>query len=292
MSRVTQAKDNTYFIEGYSKVGIYDAGNGRVYLIDSGAGMKAGEHIESVMEERGWTPEKIFVTHNHIDHVAGVKHIREKYDCEVYSTAEEHFLYEHPELEAQLMYGGMPYDELDKIYIRDRISGVKDLTEEALPEGFEIANIDGHCKGQRAIKTPDEVWFVGDALVSEHTLNEYHIAYLYDVKMHLQALETVENLKGELFVPAHSEAVSDVSYYVKIYRDEILDIMDRILGICKKPMTAEEITSKLLKEYDVVVGHTTHVVSLTTIRSYLTYLHDSGKLGYMIKDYGQRWYTL
>ncbi len=287
--RLIKAAKNTYYIDGYAKVGIYVLDNGKVCLIDCGAGSNAGEHIDNVLMEEGWEPEMILITHNHVDHIAGVGYMQRKYGCRVLSDYGELFLYEYPELEPVLMYGGNPYKELDGICHREKVSGVECIDSSELPEGFEIANIDGHAEAQRAIKTPDDVWFLGDGLVSPHTINEYHIAYIYDVGNHLKAIDTIESLEGRLFIPCHSEPVADVTGLAKLNRDKILDILDNIMEICRKPVTMEDILAELFRRYDVVVGHTTYIVAMSTIKSYMTYLLDKGRVKYSIDDYKQKW---
>lgn len=65
------------------------------------------EPLIAALDQRGWTPDVIMITHHHHDHVGGVAQLREKYRCKVAGPeAEAHKL---PELDMALepgTYGG------------------------------------------------------------------------------------------------------------------------------------------------------------------------------------------
>lgn len=48
----------------------------RVALVDPGA---ESERIFEILEDEGWTPEAILLTHGHLDHIAHVAHVAERY---------------------------------------------------------------------------------------------------------------------------------------------------------------------------------------------------------------------
>lgn len=52
------------------------AGSGSCAVIDPGA---EGENIIAALEERGWTPNMILLTHGHYDHIGAVKTLQEQY---------------------------------------------------------------------------------------------------------------------------------------------------------------------------------------------------------------------
>lgn len=62
---------------------VRDEASGKVALIDVPEEMATREAIE----ETGWTPTHIFITHHHYDHVDGVGGIRSSYDVEVIGNA-------------------------------------------------------------------------------------------------------------------------------------------------------------------------------------------------------------
>lgn len=63
-------------VSGFIPVNAYffvDDDTGRGFLIDPGA---QPEKLLQIIDERGWTIEKILLTHGHFDHIGGVNEIR------------------------------------------------------------------------------------------------------------------------------------------------------------------------------------------------------------------------
>lgn len=71
-------------LQGYFSVNCYfsiDERTGHGLLIDPGA---QGEALVRLIQERGWTIEKILLTHGHFDHTGGIESIRRELDIPVY----------------------------------------------------------------------------------------------------------------------------------------------------------------------------------------------------------------
>ena len=71
-------------VQGYFSVNCYfsiDERTGHGFLIDPGA---QGEALVQMIRERGWTIEKILLTHGHFDHTGGIETIRRELDIPVY----------------------------------------------------------------------------------------------------------------------------------------------------------------------------------------------------------------
>ena len=71
-------------VQGYFSVNCYfliDERTGHGFLIDPGA---QGRALVRVIRERGWTIEKILLTHGHFDHTGGIEAIRREMEIPVY----------------------------------------------------------------------------------------------------------------------------------------------------------------------------------------------------------------
>ena len=55
------------------------------------------------------------------------------------------------------------------------------LTENVLPEEFEIIPLPGHFFDMIGIRTPEDVVYLADCLSSKETLDKYQIGFIYDV---------------------------------------------------------------------------------------------------------------
>jgi len=61
-------------------------GSSDAVVIDPG---DTPETVARVLDDRGWSPRGILVTHGHIDHIGGVKGLAEAYDVEVWAPRGE-----------------------------------------------------------------------------------------------------------------------------------------------------------------------------------------------------------
>jgi glyoxylase-like metal-dependent hydrolase (beta-lactamase superfamily II) len=74
----------------------YVIGSGdSVAIVDPGA---ESDRIAADLEAHGWRPEAILLTHGHIDHIAHVGHLCERYGLPVWAPAEDQFLLDSPQI--------------------------------------------------------------------------------------------------------------------------------------------------------------------------------------------------
>lgn len=278
MYELIQAGERTYYINCPAKMGIYKISEADVCLIDSGNDKDAGKKVEKILTEKNWNLRMIINTHSHADHVGGNHLLQQRLDCPVYSIGIENSFIQDPILEPSFLYGGYPCKELRNKFLQAQPSSVQELVEDVLPEGLEIKHLDGHSFSMIGIKTSDEVWFLADSLTNSAVIEKYHISFLYDVAAYLESLEKVENLHGKLFIPAHAEPTENIQELVEINRAKVYEIIDKIKSICQEPYNFEEILKKIFDAYRLKMNFTQYVLVGSTIRSYLSYLHDQGIL--------------
>ena len=87
-----------------------------------------------------------------------------------------------------------------------------------------------------------------------------------------------------MFVPAHADASADVKELVRYNRDKVQSIAERILSICGEPMCFERILQEVFKGYGLTMNFEQYVLVGSTVRSYLSWLKDTGKLKAEFQD--------
>ena len=65
---------------------------------------------------------------------------------------------------------------------------------------------------------------------------------------------------------------------VRYNRDKVHEVADRILSICGEPMCFERILQEVFKGYGLAMNFEQYVLVGSTVRSYLSWLKDTGKL--------------
>ena len=149
---------------------------------------------------------------------------------------------------------------------------------ETLPEGFELLPLPGHFFDMVGFRAPEDVVYLADCLSSRETLEKYRIGFIYDVGAYLETLERVKTMEAKIFVPAHAEATEDIAPLAQYNIDVVLEIAERICNLCKEPMMFEALLQKLFTEYQLTMNFEQYVLVGSTVRSYLTWLKESGRL--------------
>lgn len=87
-----------------------------------------------------------------------------------------------------------------------------------------------------------------------------------------------------MFVPAHAEASADVKQLVSYNRNKVYEVSERILSICGEPMCFERILQEVFKGYGLSMNFEQYVLVGSTVRSYLSWLKDTGKMTAEFQD--------
>ncbi len=274
-----QTGERTWYIKNPTNIGIYEEKEGQVYLIDAGNDKDAGKKILKLTESMGWRVSGILSTHSHADHIGGNKLIQDRTGCPVYAYGTERCFVRHPVLEPSFLYGGYPFRELRNKFLMAKESRVEPL-EGNVPDGMEFMELPGHSYDMVGFRTDDGVWFLGDALVSEETIEKYHLFFLYDVRACLETLDKLETLEASWYIPSHCEAAEEILPLIECNRRKIHEIADVITDLCAAGQTMEEILKRVFDRYDLQINRNQYVLVGSTVRSYLSYLYEEGRLAY------------
>ncbi len=278
MYELIQVSERSYYIQCPAKIGLVRLGEKEVCLIDSGSDKDAGRKVRQILDANGWKLTAIYNTHSNADHIGGNKYLQEQTGCKIYAPGIECDFTRHPVLEPSFLYGGYPCKDLRHKFLLAQESNAEYLTKEVLPEGFEIISLPGHFFDMTGFRTPDNVVYLADCLSSRETLDKYRIGFLYDVAAYIRTLEMVKTLNARMFVPAHAEAAEDISELAQYNIEKVWEVAGKILELCEKPLCFETILQKLFTGYSLMMNFEQYVLVGSTVRSYLAWLKDTGKL--------------
>ena len=90
-------------------------------------------------------------------------------------------------------------------------------------------------------------------------------------------------------VPAHAAATEDIAPLAQYNIDKVLEIADIITELCQKPQTFEAVLQQLFRRFDLVMNFEQYVLVGSTVRSYLAWLKDSGRLRAVFDDNRLLW---
>lgn len=284
MYELNQITDRCYYINCPAKIGIYKVDDTKVYLIDSGNDKEAGKKVRKILEEQGWSLSGILNTHSNADHIGGNQYLQQQTGCQIFSGGIEKAFTEHPVLEPSFLYGGYPCKDLRHKFLLAKPSEVTDFTDESFPKEIERIPLNGHFFDMVGFRTPDDVVFLADCLSGRETLEKYQISFIYDVAEYLNTLEKVKTMQAKVFVPAHAPVTDDITELADINLAKVHEIAEKILLICKEPICFERILQRLFSDYGLNMNFEQYVLVGSTVRSYLAWLKDSGKLSAVFED--------
>lgn len=275
---LVHVKGNTYYIDCPAKIGVYVTAGQKAFLIDSGSDREAGKKAIRRMEEQGWTAAAVLNTHSNGDHIGGNKLLQDRLGIPCYAPEIEAAFTAHTLLEPSFLYGGFPCKALRNKFLMADAAPVRPMAEASLPEGFVAFPLPGHFFNMTGFRTPDDVVFLADCLFGQDTLDKYHVTFIYDVAAYLDTLDKVGQMEAAWFVPSHGPLCRDIRPLTGVNRKKTEQIAADLVEICRSPMGFDQVLAKVFERYGLTMDFNQHVLAGSTIRSYLSYLIDTGRM--------------
>ena len=284
MYELIQAGPRSYYIDCPAKIGLFLQDDGRAVLIDSGSDKDAGRRVRKLLDQNGWALAAILNTHSNADHIGGNHYLQQQYGCPIFAPGIEAAFTRWPILEPAFLYGGYPFAELRHKFLMAAPSEAQELSAPGFPQKVEVLPLPGHFFDMVGYRTPDGTVFLADCLSSQATLEKYQLSFLYDVQSYLDTLDRVSGLEAGLFVPAHAEATADIRPLAAVNRAKVLDIADQLCDICRTPLPFDSILQRVFDRFGLTMTYEQHVLIGSTVRSYLSWLKDQGRVACGIEN--------
>ena len=198
----------------------------------------------------------------------------------------------YPELEPAFLYGGYPYKELRNKFLMAQPCEVTPFEDAAFPAEVKVIPLPGHFFHQVGFLLPDGTAFIADCLSSRETIEKYRIGFIYDVAAYLETLRKLPELGAAVYVPSHAAPAEDIAPLASFNMEATEEIAAHIVAFCCEGMTWEELLYTLFEDYDLEMTHQQYVLIGSTVRSYLSYLKESGRLEVRIEDKRVVWYAV
>ncbi len=305
---VINISDCIYYISGPTNIGIIEERlsdtKSNLYMIDSGCNTEDGKRIFTEITEyfskKDITIKAIINTHSHADHCGANNYIQQKTNCEIWITENEQGSLINPFLQPIISWGGNPLPEINSsYYVAEKTVPNKIInTNEKLTllNGIKISfiNLPGHYFEMVGILCEDnnkKVLFASDGIFGRKNIGKYWIPFLYDVKEFKNSLDTISSLNADFCIPGHGEPTSQIEETVELNKIAIISNEQCILEALKyKEQTQEDILKYVADKNEINLHIAQYMLIGCTIKAYLTFLYNEGKISYHIKENKMYWF--
>lgn len=289
MYELNRLGEQSWYINCYAKVGIYQQTDKDIYIIDSGNDDNDARQIEKIIRENGWELKGILNTHAHVDHMGGNSYMQSVYDCPAFAKGAEAAIASHTQIEPVITYGAHPFDGARSRGFFAKSSVCYDVTDERFPKEVEVIDLPGHSIEHVGYRFPDGTVFIGDSAVGEELLAKYPILYVLNVGQYLESLKKLISLEPGLFVLSHGDVTSDISQVALSNINNIERICENILNICSEPKDMGQILKCIFDRYGMNMNYRQYVLTLAIIRAFVSYLVDTGRIEGVVENNTMLW---
>ena len=287
---IRKVKGNTFVIDtGMTYIPYYKINHKEIIMLDSGWEKGERKGIDELLEKNNLKVVGIICSHAHIDHVGNNAYLKKKYNCIIAMPAYEALVcsstvnlkvyYSSQTLSEVTEHFGHMVCETD-IMIFDN----QDIVEVCSVK-FKILHTPGHSPAHICITTPDEVAYLGDALISYEVMRGAKMPYAYILNEDLKSKGKLYDLKFSKYIVAHKGMYDEITELITDNINFYKNRAERIYEFIDGAMTMEEILKVAIKNFNIRVNNREkYTVLERMLKSYVEYLNETGRIELNIDD--------
>ena len=288
--RAELVKGNTWVLIDWEYIPFYKQDESHCVLLDTGT-LDQREDLENCLLELGLTPAGILGSHAHIDHMGSFGYFQKKYGATLALTLGEAGQIFAP-IALHLQYNNMAlghfpnYPELGTApCMPDRIILPHETSVDLCGVTFGLVRTPGHTVDHICIRTPDNVLYLGDAMMTGRTLHRSKFPYTFDMQEYLNSLGKLRGEEADLFIVAHDGVYSEILPFIDLELRFLTQRMLELLDLVEEFTTPKLLTAAICQHYRI------HSDSVRTMayyemagQIYIHYLCEQGYLEALVEE--------
>ena len=285
-----QVKGNTWVLDSWELIPLYKLDAHRCVLLDTGTWDQRDE-LETALDAAGLDPVAILCSHAHMDHMGSNVYFQKTRGTQVIMSLGEAAQIMSP-LGIQLQYYNFnmgafgQYPELGTApCLPDRILLPGEREIEIGGAQFEILPTPGHTIDHISVRTPDDVLYLADAMMTGRILHHAKFPYAISVGEYLDTLVKLREVKAAEYIVAHKGIYQEILPFIdlelRFFRQRMLDLLDRI-----DEVTTPKLLTQAICAHDRARPKSPRSLAYfeQASQNYLNYLTDQGWLALEIQE--------
>ena len=211
---------NTWCLNLHVTIPVYFLNQQEVVLLDTGFANLDRADLVALLEEKNLRVRAILGSHSHNDHSGSHAYFQKMHGTEVILHAVEAAIVSDYAL-MSVAYSPTTEEELQQHYSElllqaDRTFRTEDKTVEISGVSFGLVPLPGHTPGHTGVITPDNVLYVGDAVLTESVLHESKLPSTRNWSADLTSKERLRTMQHPKYILAHSGVHDDISSLIEL----------------------------------------------------------------------------
>ena len=285
-----QVKGNTWVLKSWELIPLYRLDDRRCILLDTGLAEQQ-EELDATLRAEGLLPVGVICSHAHIDHMGNNAFLKEKYGARLAMSLGEaghQFSY----LSMNVMnYSYSPEDMLESPahkgtpVLADRIILPGETSVEFCGVTFSILPTPGHTCDHICIGTPDNVLYLGDAMMTGRTLHHSKFPYAFSMKDYLDSMRKIRTVEADRYIVAHYGVYEEILPLVDMEARFLARRMLELLDLVEDYTTPKRMAAAICREYHIQPGNFRDMAYFEAASlAYINYLRGLGHLEAVLED--------
>ena len=282
-------KGNTYVLKSWLCVPLYKVSETTCILLDTALPAQRGD-LQRILDEHGLTCVGVINSHAHLDHAGNNRYFQEEYGAEIAMSLGEagvqasvmglclHALNSPGQLAQDSRLAGTEC-------VADRIIMPQEETVTVAGVTFDIIHTPGHSLDHICVRTPDNVLYLGDAMMAGPELFKAKFPYVLSINDYFESMCRLRETPADFYIAAHFGVYNEIRPFADMAIRHLAQRMMEILDLVTEPMILGQVTSQICRAYQAKAPS---VMDLTyyyrATRAFLFYLLDRGELESFIQD--------
>lgn len=283
-------KGNTWCIKSWVLIPFYRLDAHRCILLDTGL-RRNQQLLQAVLDREGLQCVGILASHAHIDHTGNAAYLKQTVGAKLALSLGEAAVLASPlglhTLASTMSLGQIAKDprQAGTECVADQIIMPQDEQVDFCGVPFTIYHTPGHSVDHISVRTPDDVLYLGDALMTGKELYTAKFPYALAMEPYFQSLREIRELKASAYAVAHYGVYDTVTSHVDAALALLEQRMEDIKFLIRGDMTVGDLTARICFTYNIPSRTFERLYYFErATRSYLYYLLDRGEVEMVVQD--------